>query len=59
MTVTAIDPDEPAICLTCGKWSRLQNALWTGAIASVGMENQRVRGLLCECPYRIESEEDG
>ena len=59
MIATAIDPDEPTICPACGKWSRFQNAIWASAIASVGIENPRVRGLMCECPYTIESEEDG
>jgi len=59
MIAAAIDPDEPAICPTCGKWSRFHNAIWASAIASVGIENQRVRGLMCECSYTIESEEDG
>ena len=50
MIAAAIDPDEPTICPACGKWSRLHNAIWNSAIASVGVENQRVRGLMCECP---------
>lgn len=50
---------DPTTCPQCGRWSRLQNAIWANAIASVSLENPRVQGLLCDCPYPVTPEDDG